>query len=390
MAELSVAILALDDEPRTVLQMQVNATTIARTVHAVNTFPVGATDQLLRRLSELNPDVILIDIPPASAALAVRAIELLHHEMAKTSIFAVGDLSQPQLIVNAMRAGAREFLERPTSTASLLEAFARVAQAQRKSSSGEQRGKIITVMNAKGGNGATTVAVNTALSLQLSQGDVALVDMATIGNAALHLNARPSFTIIDVFRNLHRLDASLLESFMFRHHQGLHLLPGATAPIAEPGSGEIARLFDILTLHYRFVVVDASSRLDATTRLVAHLSNLVLLVAHTDVTSLWSASHVRQYVDDSGATQRIRLVLNRFRKIPGFSESDAETAVGAKLIWKIPNNFPAVSAAIDHGTPVIEQNQSDISRAFAGLATAITDSDEKDTKRKSWSLFKTA
>ncbi|MGA3210315.1 MAG: AAA family ATPase [Terriglobales bacterium] len=390
MAEVSVAILALDDEPRTVLQMQVNATTIARTVGAINTFPVGATDQLLRRLSELNPDVILIDIPPANSALAIRAIELLHHEMAKASIFAVGDLSQPQLIVNAMRAGAREFLERPTSTASLLEAFARVAQAQRKSTSGEQRGKIITVMNAKGGNGATTVAVNTALSLQLSQGDVALVDMATIGNAALHLNARPSFTIVDVFHNLHRLDASLLESFMVRHPQGLHLLAGATTPVAEVGSAEIARLFDSLTLHYRYVIVDASSRLDASTRLIAHLSNIVLLVAHTDVTSLWSASHVRQYLDDSGATQRIRLVLNRFRKIPGFSESDAETAVGAKLLWKIPNNFPAVSAAIDHGIPVIEQNQSDISRAFAGLATALTEVEEKDTKRKSWSLFKTA
>jgi hypothetical protein len=49
-----------------------------------------------------------------------------------------------------------------------------------------------------------------------------------------------------------------------------------------------------------------------------------------------------------------------------------------------------VSAAIDHGIPVIEQNQSDISRAFAGLATALTEVEEKDTKRKSWSLFKTA
>ena len=55
--------------------------------------------------------------------MAVRAIELLHHELAKTSIFAVGDLTQPQLIVNAMRAGAREFLTFPLKQASLTDAI---------------------------------------------------------------------------------------------------------------------------------------------------------------------------------------------------------------------------------------------------------------------------
>ena len=48
----------------------------------------------------------------------------------------------------------------------------------------------------------------------------------------------------------------------------------------------------------------------------------------------------------------MRLVLNRFRKVPGFSEADAEAAVGAKLLWRIPNQYLAISAAIDRGTPV--------------------------------------
>jgi len=44
-------------------------------------------------------------------------------------------------------------------------------------------------------------------------------------------------------------------------------------------------------------------------------------------------------------------VLNRFRKVPGFEDRDTENAVGAKLIWKIPNNFFAISSAIDRGNP---------------------------------------
>jgi hypothetical protein len=41
--------------------------------------------------------------------------------------------------------------------------------------------------------------------------------------------------------------------------------------------------------------------------------------------------------------------LNRFRKIPGFSEADVEAAAGIKLLWKIPNQYFAISTAIDRG-----------------------------------------
>jgi pilus assembly protein CpaE len=389
MSELAVAIMAIDDEQRAVLQMQVDGTTIAKTVHSFAGFPVGSTDLMLRRMHDLKADVLVIDIPPQNASAALRAIELLHMDMPKSAIFAVGDMSQPQIIVNAMRAGAREFIERPTTTTALLDAFVRLASAQRKARGNEHRGRVITVLNAKGGSGATTVAVNTALALQSSQGNSTLVDLAPLGHAALHLNMKPAFGVADALKNLHRLDTSLLESFMAPHSGGLHLLAGATTPFTdEPGAGEFARLFDVLVGHYRNVVVDASSRLDACTRVVCDLSDLVLLVAHADVASLWSAARVRQFLSDSGNGERVRLVLNRFRKIPGFSEGDAEQATGAKLFWKIPNHYPVVSSAIDRGVPVMMSNHTDISRAFAGLAAAL--SQGEDNKRRTWSLFKTA
>jgi pilus assembly protein CpaE len=188
---------------------------------------------------------------------------------------------------------------------------------------------------------------------------------------------------------LHRLDSSLLESFMTRHSDGLHLLAGVNMPgVVEPSTAEFARLFDMLVNHYRYVVVDASSRLDGATRLVCNLSETVLLVAHTDVASLWSAARVLQFLGETGGRERVRLVLNRFRKIPGFTESDAEAAAGAKLLWKIPNQYFAVSTAIDRGTPLMEQNHTEIARSFIGLANALTHNDDQ-VKRGAWSLFKT-
>jgi pilus assembly protein CpaE len=388
MAELSVVIVATDNEQRAVLQVLVDGTSVARTVHSCASFPVAASDPITRRVRTANPDVTLVDIPADNAAQALRAIELLHQEMPDAAIFAVGSLSQPQVIVNAMRAGAREFVERPTTTTDLLEAFVRLTAAQRRVRQEGPRGKVFSVINAKGGNGATTVAVNLALALQAAQGQTALVDMAPLGHASLHMNLKPVFNVADAMRNLHRMDASLLESFMTRHNGGLQLLAGSNVPAAvDPTTAEFVRLFDMLVTHYRYVVVDASSRFDAASRLVANLSETVLLVACTDVASLWSAARVHQYLGETGSRERVRLVLNRFRKVPGFSEADAEAAVGAKLLWRVPNQYFAVSSAIDRGTPVMDQRSSEIARCFAGLAEELTRNDV-DVKRTAWSLFK--
>lgn len=389
MPELSVVIVATDNEQRTVLQVLVDGTSVARTVHTCASFPVAATDPVTRRVRAANPDVTLVDIPSDNPPLALRAIELLHQEMPESAVFAIGNLSQPQVIVNAMRAGAREFIERPTTTTDLLEAFVRLTSAQRRVRNEGPRGKVFSVINAKGGSGATTVAVNLALALQSAHGQAALVDLAPLGHCALHLNLKPLFSVADATRNLHRMDASLLESFMTRHSGGLQLLAGTNTPAGmETSTAEFVRLFDMLVTHYRYVVVDASTRFDAASRLVSNLSETVLLVACTDVASLWSAARVQQYLGETGSRERVRLVLNRFRKVPGFSESDAEAAAGAKLLWRVPNQYFAVSSAIDRGTPLMEQSHTEIARCFAGLAQELTRNDV-DVKRATWSLFKT-
>src|SRR5579864_2396347 len=389
MAELAVVILASDDEQRSVLQVLVDGTNVARTVHSCPTFPVAATDPLLRRIQGVSPDVLMVDIPNENPISAIRAIETLRAEVSNAAVFAVGSMSQPQVIVNAMRAGAREFIERPTTTTALLEAFVRLTAAQRKHGQSGRRGKVFSIVNAKGGTGATTVAVNIALSLHAAHGNVALVDLAPLGHAALHLNLKAPFTVADAIRNLHRMDSSLLESFMTRDPGGLQLLAGANTPIpTEPSTAEFARLFDMLATHFRYVVVDASSRLDSATRLVGNLSETVLLIAHADVASLWSASRVVQFLGENSNRDRVKLVLNRFRKIPGFHETDAETASGASLLWRIPNQYFAVSSAIDRGVPLMQQNHTEIARSFTGLAALLTQNDD-DVKRSAWSLFKT-
>ena len=341
MSEVSVVIVAADGEQRAVLQVLVDSTSVARAVHSASNYPTVSSDPIMRRIQGSNPNVVLVDIPSDNVSAALRTIELLQQDLPQIAVFAVGNLSQPQVIVNAMRSGAREFIERPTTTTDLLEAFVRLSATQRKAQYESNRGKVFSVLNAKGGSGATTIAVNLALALQAAHGNTALADVATVGHAALQMNLKPIFSVADALRNLHRLDHTLMEGFMTRHESGLHVLAGANVPIlTEPSTAELAKLFDMLAAQYRYIVVDVSTRVDGTARLVSSLSQSVLLVAHADVASLWSAARMQQYLSEAGGRDQMRLVLNRFRRTPGFTETDAESAAGVKLLWKIPNSTP--------------------------------------------------
>ena len=123
---LSVVIVAPDNEQRTMLQALVDGTAVASTVLTCASFPVAASDPVMRSVQAAKPDVLLVDIPSDDHAVtvrAIRAIELLHQELPDSAIVVIGNLNQPVFIVATMRAGASYFFGRPTTTFDLLEIF---------------------------------------------------------------------------------------------------------------------------------------------------------------------------------------------------------------------------------------------------------------------------
>jgi pilus assembly protein CpaE len=371
---IAVALLTEDREHLSALQSRLENTRLGRVVFSSVGFPSGPSDPILRQIQDLRAEVVVVDIAAENPQRAIRVIELIQANTLQLAIFANGTMQQPTTIVAAMRAGAGEYLDDMAGSDTLLEALTRFSSNRTRTRGGAGKARIFTFLSAKGGAGATTAAVNTAVALQESHGDVVLVDFAPVGHAQLHLNLRPSFGVPDALENLHRLDASLLEGLMTTAKGGLHLLAGPLQPYQSiPAPAELARLFDLLVNHYRYVVIDASSRLDATTRLLSDLSNAVLMVAQTDVISLWSASRIHAFLEEGGSRNRLRMVLNRYKKIPGFTDEDIEHSTNCKVLWKIPNAFHAVSPAIDHGTPVVLQESQEVSRSFRALAAALAE-----------------
>ena len=371
---IAVTVLTEDRERLAVLQQRVEGTQLGRIVFARVGFPSSQTDPVLRQVQDVQSEIVLVDIDPQNVQHAIGTIELIQSNIDGIAIFATGEMSHPPTIVAAMRGGAREYLDRGASVEALLEAFTRFSTTRSKARTSSGRARVFTVTNAKGGAGATTVAVNTAVALQESQGDVVLVDFSPLGHAALHLNVRPAFGVADALQNLHRMDNSLLDGLLTSCKGGLQLLAGPQQPsIMAPTAAELARLFDLLVARFRFIVVDSSGRLDQTARLLCDLSNAVMLVTQADVVSLWSAGRIRSFFDDGADRQRVRLVLNRYKKIPGFSDEDVEKATNCKLLWKVPNNYQAVAPAIDKGVPMAFQDGQEIGRAFRSLAAALVE-----------------
>jgi pilus assembly protein CpaE len=372
MPGIAVALLTEDREQSVVLHSRVESTNLARTALSHVGFPVGPADPVMRQLQDQHAEVVLVDIDAQNPQRAIRTIELIHASTPDVTIFAVGEMSQPTVIVSAMRAGAREFLDHNASREVLVEAFTRFSATLSRAQRSSSKARVFTFLNAKGGAGTTTTAVNTAVALQEAHGRVVLVDFAPIGHAALQLNLRPQFTLVDALQNLHRMDGSLLDGLMTPYRKGLHLLAGAQQPHnAVPTSSELARLFDLLVGQYHFVVIDGSGRMDGTMQMICDLSNAVLMVAQTDVVSLWSAGRIQSFLQDGAGRDRLRLVLNRYKKIPGFTDEDVEKATNLKVLWKVPNNFQVIGPAIDKGNPVAAQGNHEIGRSYQGLAAEL-------------------
>lgn len=80
---------------------------------------------------------------------------------------------------------------------------------------------------------------------------------------------------------------------------------------------------------------------------------------------------MRAFLEEGGGREHVRLVLNRYKKIPGFDDEDVEQATNCKLLWKVPNNYQSISPAIDKGVPVAFQEHIDVARSYRGLAEVL-------------------
>src|SRR5918994_4705542 len=203
------------------------------------------------------PSLTIVDIRHGSKG--VDGIERIRGSFPGATIFAIAATTQPEQILQAMRAGANEYLAWPLDD-SFTAAIHRAAERS-KPKDGSRNSCVMSFFGVKGGTGTTTLAVNTAIELaRTSKKPTLIIDSHQfIGEVALFLGVRPRFTLVDAIDNLHRIDAEFLRELVVRHKSGLDILAGSEQ-VDRPGPQDapaVEQLLQILSRNYEYVVIDA-------------------------------------------------------------------------------------------------------------------------------------
>ena len=371
MAQLAVSVLSNDDACKREMARMLRASGV----------PVGIVEE--RRAGDTAvPDVFIIDIRnDASSGMAT--IERLRAAHSGVAIFAVASTAEPDLILQAMRAGANEFF--PWTGTGLArgseESFqgaVRKTAARRDAATAGARQPCVThvFLGAKGGSGTTTVAVNCAVELaRLTKRPTAIVDLKPcLGEVALFLGVRPRFTVLDAIENLHRLDRDFLRELVTRHKSGLDILAGSEQ-FDRPGAQDavaVEELLRVLSKQYDYVVIDVGNLINACAVAALYAADTVFLVANPDVPSIRNAQRLVDRVRQLGAgSERIKVLLNRTTDQHLIAPKQIETALGYGIHHSFSSDYRTVSTALNSGVPLTMTNHSDIAAQFGSFTKQL-------------------
>lgn len=303
-----------------------------------------------------------------------------------------------RLILQAMRAGAKEFLTEPMKAEDLAAALQRVKQ-QRGTAQGKsnQECKIIAVAGATGGVGTSSIAVNLSCALATAEShSVALVDLdVALGDADVFLDTIPEYTLADVAQNVSRLDLTLLKKSLTKHSSGIHLLPRPVqledAQLVSPEN--LQRVLSLLKTSFTHIVLDTSKTFSPLDMQAFQMADEVLMVMQLDLPCLRNVVRLMMSFDDDAALRsKIKIIVNRAGQDVGqISLKKAQETIGRDIYWQVPNDYRVMVEVRNNGVPLLQQApKAGITNSICQLADALSgkerdeNSDNSSSKTRSW------
>jgi pilus assembly protein CpaE len=339
--------------------------------------------EVMRMLEQFQHRVCVIDFDEGEES--IRTSQRIHEGCDNSvSIFAASSDSRPDQIIAAMRSGCSEYLAKPFRGEQILDALAHVG-ARHPGKSPGQKGRVVTLMGAKGGAGVTSLALHLALNLAQRQQNCLLVDQhPALGDLALCLGVgRHQYSFYELTHNMDRLDADLLQGFLLEHSSGLHVLdsPEAIHAFSNTPSDAIEHTVAFLAENYQFVIVDCPPGLSEDTCAVIRQSDRLVIVITPELPAIHNAIRSIQYLTSLHyPPENIDIVLNRYARKNALSEREIETSLHRQITLKVPNDYDVIVNAINAGTPIDFARKSDLATAFNTWADQLM-ADESVTEK---------
>ncbi len=352
--------------------------------------------EAIEMVRDLKPLVALVDynLPDMNG---INLTEVLHREYPNTQVILISQDNYTDIVLQAIRAGACDFITHDVSVKELtdvLKRAAKLAQQDRAklpfgvgavipekapAAPGKPEGKVITVYSAKGGIGTTTIAANLALSLMEDEKDkrIVLVDGSMqYGDIHLMFNELGQVSVMDLVPRVMDLDRELVESVMILNRMtGVYILPAPPRPeFAEKITGEsFARILEFLRRYFDYVLINTNSYISDSVLASLDSGDTVVLVTAQSINAIRNTRLFLDLWNAFGMTKdRIELVLNRF---------DPESPitvdrVGERLKFQVSSVLPEDSVAARKadalGQPILKSSRdSAFAKAMVGLSDRV-------------------
>ncbi len=349
-------------------------------------------EQVHDEVVRFKPSAAIINLG-SNAEQAIKLIQRLSEECPKTAVISAAQETSADLILQSLRAGAREFLRLPVSADELKMVLDRIADFCAEYVDAPKKiGRMAAVFSSKGGCGTSFVATNLAACLTER---TVLVDLnLEAGDLPLFLGLDPKHSISEMVARHGRLDDRLISAFVSPFSTNLHLLaaPKEVDPIDKIKPEHVFEVLQKLREYYDYVVLDLQHTFDAITLAALDQSDKIVLVLTLDILAIRSAKRALQVFDRVGYPRtKILVVVNRWSKQIDLDLHQVEEFLGEPVIGSLPSDYQTVVNSINLGTPLVASKASskiaqEIHHVAQAIAVGAVRTEERKQKR-SWSFF---
>jgi Flp pilus assembly CpaE family ATPase len=237
---------------------------------------------------------------------------------------------------------------------------------------------IVAFFSAKGGSGATTLAVNTAAVLAKTYPrQVLLIDLsAPFGHAALFSDLIATGSIASAAKGAPMDFEAVLRQHIVYHRSGMGVLPGTLRPEeVDLMTGDLTgRVLDIVVSWQRVIVVDLGTSLAEAALAVIERAECLIVVVPPEIAAMTDARRSLAVFRDimNVADNRIELVLNQRVPHPPLDRAAIESILGRKMSVTIGFDDSRPEDATLAGGLVLQRDASSlVSRGAADLARVV-------------------
>jgi len=349
----------------------------------------GVTAALEAYRSAPTPNVIVLESESRPDAVLAGLDSLAELCDSGTRVVVIGRHNDVVLYRELVRRGVSDYLISPVGTLDIVRSICGLYSAP----DAKPVGRILAVIGAKGGVGASTVAHNMAWSIAR---DLALDSVVTdldlaFGTAGLDYNQDPPQGIADAVFSPDRVDTAFVDRLLSKCSDNLSLLaaPATLDRVYDFGADAFDSIFDSLRATVPCIVLDMPHQWTGWTQRTLLAADDILIVAAPDLANLRNAKNLVDFLKASRVNDhRPFYVLNQVGvpKRPEIKPADFAKALDDQPAAVIPFEPQIFGTAANNGQMIAEvASNHKIAEMFRSLAQVMTGRSE--TKKSKASLL---